>query len=190
MILRTEWERILFPASDPEALAKMVRWARVLLFGHAALALIFVLSGNWILLFLVTFAPFFARWFGTLTHVPQHIGMEPDVADWRRSTRTYLAGPFVRFFYWNMNYHVEHHMFAAVPFLQSAQAAQGAGARSAGRSLRPVRHLARDRRYPAQTEARPHVPPPAGLPGRPQPNRYLTGTPAGSALRRYRTQPG
>ena len=42
--------------------------------------------------------------------------MEPDVADWRRSTRTYLAGPVVRFFYWNMNYHVEHHMFAAVPF--------------------------------------------------------------------------
>ena len=114
--LRTEWERILFPASDPEGLAKMVRWARVLLLGHTALALIFVFSGNWILLFLVTFAPFFARWFGILTHVPQHIGMEPDVADWRHSTRTYLAGPFVRFFYWNMNYHVEHHMFAAVPF--------------------------------------------------------------------------
>ena len=116
VVLRTEWERILFPESDPEGLAKMVRWARVLLFGHTALALIFVLSGNWILLFLVTFAPFFARWFGILTHVPQHIGMEPDVADWRHSTRTYLAGPFVSFFYWNMNYHVEHHMFAAVPF--------------------------------------------------------------------------
>ena len=92
VILRTEWERILFPESDPEGLRKMVRWARVLLFGHAALALVFVLSGNWILLFLVTFAPFFARWFGILTHVPQHIGMEPDVADWRRSTRTYLPG--------------------------------------------------------------------------------------------------
>ena len=104
------------PGIRPRGLAKMVRWARVLLFGHAALALVFVLSGNWILLFLVTFAPFFARWFGILTHVPQHIGMEPDVADWRRSTRTYLAGPFVCFFYWNMNYHVEHHMFAAVPF--------------------------------------------------------------------------
>ena len=108
---------VLFPASDPEGLKKMVRWARaMLLFGHAALALVFVLSGNWILLFLVTFATFLARWFGILTHVPQHIGMEPDVADWRRSTRTYLAGPFVCFFYWNMNYHVEHHMFAAVPF--------------------------------------------------------------------------
>ena len=42
--------------------------------------------------------------------------MQPDIADWRHNTRTYLAGPIVRFFYWNMNYHVEHHMFAAVPF--------------------------------------------------------------------------
>ena len=115
-ILKSESERTLFSASDPGEIRKMVRWARVLLFGHTALGLIFVLSGNWILLFLVTFAPFFARWFGILTHVPQHIGMEPDVADWRRSTRTYLAGPWVRFFYWNMNYHIEHHMFAAVPF--------------------------------------------------------------------------
>ena len=116
VILRSEWDRTLFSTSDPEEVRRLVRWSRVLLFGHTALALIFVLSGNWLLLFLVTLAPFFARWFGILTHVPQHIGMEPDVADWRRSTRTYLAGPFVRFFYWNMNYHVEHHMFAAVPF--------------------------------------------------------------------------
>ena len=71
-------------------------------------------TGNWTLVLLVTFAPYFATWFKIVTHVPQHIGMEPDVADWRRSTRTYLAGPVVRFFYWNMNYHVEHHMFAAV----------------------------------------------------------------------------
>ena len=42
--------------------------------------------------------------------------MEPDVADWRRGTRTYLAGPIINFFYLNMNFHIEHHMFAAVPF--------------------------------------------------------------------------
>ena len=134
--LRTEWERILFPASDPEGLAKMVRWARVLLFGHTALALIFVLSGNWILLFLVTFAPFFARWFGILTHVPQHIGMEPDVAG-LATQHAHLPGRAVRALLL-----LEHELPRRAPHvrrgavLQPAQAAQGAGAGSAHRSLR------------------------------------------------------
>ena len=114
--LRSAWERTLFPAADAADLREMARWCRLLLVGHAALALACVATGNWILVLLVTFAPYLATWFKIVTHVPQHIGMEPDVADWRRSTRTYLAGPVVRFFYWNMNYHVEHHMFAAVPF--------------------------------------------------------------------------
>jgi fatty acid desaturase len=116
VVLKSEWEQRIFPTSEPREVGKLVNWSRFLLGGHAALALIFILSGNWILLLLVTFAPFIATWFVILTHMPQHIGMEPDVADWRRSTRTYLAGPIVSFFYWNMNYHVEHHMYAAVPF--------------------------------------------------------------------------
>ena len=116
VVLKSEWEQRVFPAKQPEALRRLVGWSRFLLGGHAALALIFILSGNWILLLLVTFAPFSARWFVVLTHFPQHAGMRPDVADWRQSTRTYLGGPIVNFFYWNMNYHVEHHMYAAVPF--------------------------------------------------------------------------
>lgn len=115
-VLPSEWERRIFPPEDTAAIRQLQRWSRIVIFGHLALATVFVATGNWILLFLVTFAPFIATWFVMLTHMPQHVGMQGDVADWRRSTRTYLAGPIVRFFYWNMNYHVEHHMFAAVPF--------------------------------------------------------------------------
>ncbi len=115
-ILTSEWERRIFPPEDRDALRQLQRWARTLLFGHLALAVLFVATGNWILLLLVTFAPFIATWFVLLTHTPQHVGMQPVVPDWRLSTRTYLAGPIVRFFCWNMNYHVEHHMIAAVPF--------------------------------------------------------------------------
>ena len=41
-----------------------MNWSRIMLTGHTALALavVFVLSGNWILLLLVTFAPFTAGW--------------------------------------------------------------------------------------------------------------------------------
>ena len=116
VVLKSEWDQRIFATSKTSEVRKLVNWSRFLLGGHALLALTFILSGHWILLILVTFAPFIANWFGLLIIMPQHIGMEPDVADWRHSTRTYLAGPIVRYFYWNMNYHVEHHMFAAVPF--------------------------------------------------------------------------
>ena len=114
--LGTPWEQKIFADENPEKLRSAVRFARILILGHLVLGVVFVASGNWILLLLVTFAQYFASWFKLVTHMPQHIGLEPDVADWRRGTRTYLAGPVTRFFYWNMNYHVEHHMFAAVPF--------------------------------------------------------------------------
>ena len=47
---------------------------------------------------------------------PQHIGMTPDVPDFRLSCRTYTCSWLSAFLYWNMQYHVEHHMFPAVPF--------------------------------------------------------------------------
>jgi fatty acid desaturase len=36
--------------------------------------------------------------------------------DHRFSTRTLKLNRFLQFLYWNMNYHVEHHMFPNVPF--------------------------------------------------------------------------
>jgi fatty acid desaturase len=52
----------------------------------------------------------------TLCGTPQHIGLVPDAADFRLCCRTYTCSPFIGFLYWNMQYHVEHHMFPAVPF--------------------------------------------------------------------------
>ena len=36
--------------------------------------------------------------------------------DHRLNSRTVYMNPINRFLYWNMNYHVEHHMFPMVPF--------------------------------------------------------------------------
>lgn len=116
LILITVWEQRIFPETKPDTFKRMVNFSRIMVIGHTVLAILFIVSGNWILLLLVTFPLFIARWFVFLTHMPQHIGMKPDVADWRHNTRTYLAGPIVCFFYWNMNYHVEHHMYPAVPY--------------------------------------------------------------------------
>ena len=46
----------------------------------------------------------------------QHIGLAQDVRDHRLTTRTMTLNPFLRVLYWNMNYHIEHHMFPMVPF--------------------------------------------------------------------------
>jgi fatty acid desaturase len=36
--------------------------------------------------------------------------------DHRLNSRTVYMNPISRFIYWNMNYHVEHHMFPMVPY--------------------------------------------------------------------------
>jgi len=38
------------------------------------------------------------------------------VLDHRLNARTVYLNPISRFIYWNMNYHVEHHMFPMVPY--------------------------------------------------------------------------
>jgi Na+-transporting NADH:ubiquinone oxidoreductase subunit F len=38
------------------------------------------------------------------------------VLDHRLNCRTVYMNPIHRFLYWNMNYHVEHHMFPLVPY--------------------------------------------------------------------------
>ncbi|MCD9020299.1 fatty acid desaturase family protein [Cohnella silvisoli] len=46
----------------------------------------------------------------------QHLGLKEDVLDHRLNTRTVYMNPIFRYLYWNMNYHVEHHMFPMVPY--------------------------------------------------------------------------
>ena len=46
----------------------------------------------------------------------QHAGLAEDVLDHRLNSRTVQMNPISRFIYWNMNYHVEHHMFPMVPY--------------------------------------------------------------------------
>lgn len=46
----------------------------------------------------------------------QHAGLAEDVLDHRLNSRTVYMNPVFRFLYWNMNYHIEHHMFPMVPY--------------------------------------------------------------------------
>jgi fatty acid desaturase len=114
--LEGEWEHRIFPESSPDKRRQLARWARVLLVGHAVLIAVFVATGQWPLLLLVSLAPFVAGWLNFLCGFTQHIGLPPNVPDFRICCRTMTLNPLLAFLYWQMNYHVEHHMYAAVPF--------------------------------------------------------------------------
>jgi fatty acid desaturase len=59
---------------------------------------------------------FYGAWHHVLTGLTQHAGLAEDALDHRLNSRTVYLNPISRFVYWNMNYHVEHHMFPMVPY--------------------------------------------------------------------------
>jgi len=50
-----------------------------------------------------------------IIHFIQHAGLTNNVQDHRLSTRSVKLNPFLNFLNWNMEYHLEHHMFPMVP---------------------------------------------------------------------------
>jgi len=58
----------------------------------------------------------YGAWHHIMTGLLQHGGLADNVIDHRLNSRTVLMNPISRFIYWNMNYHVEHHMFPMVPY--------------------------------------------------------------------------
>ena len=58
----------------------------------------------------------YGRWLAHYFAFTQHAGLAENVLDHRLNSRTVYMGPVLRFLYWNMNYHIEHHMFPMVPY--------------------------------------------------------------------------
>lgn len=58
----------------------------------------------------------YGAWHHVMTGLLQHGGLADNVIDHRLNSRTVYMNPVSRFIYWNMNYHVEHHMFPMVPY--------------------------------------------------------------------------
>lgn len=113
--VRGEWESHLFPASDPAARRRLFTWARILVLGHGAIIAASLALGWWALPLVTTLSRFYAGGLQYLCNAAQHVGLQDNVADFRLSTRTIILNPVLRFLYWHMNFHIEHHMYAAVP---------------------------------------------------------------------------
>jgi MocE subfamily Rieske [2Fe-2S] domain protein len=58
----------------------------------------------------------YGSWLMQVYSLTQHAGLAENVLDHRLNCRTLYMDPVNRFLYWNMNYHLEHHMFPLVPY--------------------------------------------------------------------------
>jgi fatty acid desaturase len=113
--LSDPWTASLFPDSDPQRRLALIRWARIQLLGHTLLLAAALAMGWWIWPLVFTFPMIFGSWLHFLCNSSQHTGLQDNVPDFRLCCRTIYLNPILQFLYWHMNYHTEHHMYAAVP---------------------------------------------------------------------------
>jgi len=75
-----------------------------------------VATGSLLPLLYVGLANLFGSWLMVVYGLTQHAGLAENVLDHRLNCRTVHMNALHRYLYWNMNYHVEHHMFPLVPY--------------------------------------------------------------------------
>ena len=106
-------EKSYVPESEwPRVIATARIWVAI----YAATIASAIYLGTILPLMVIGLPRFYGAWHGILTGITQHAGLAEDVLDHRLNSRTVYLNPVSRFIYWNMNYHVEHHMFPMVPY--------------------------------------------------------------------------
>ncbi len=109
----TPGERTFIPVSE---FSKIYRNARICVVLYGLVIATAIYWQSWIPIFLFVLPQFFGTWLMIIHNTTQHAGLAENVLDHRLNCRTVYMNPISRFIYWNMNYHVEHHMFPLVPY--------------------------------------------------------------------------
>jgi len=106
-------EETYIPDSD---YAKIFFKARIYLSIYAVVISLCFVFGNILPLLLVGLPNLYGAWLMPVYGNTQHAGLAENVLDHRMNCRTVYMNVVNRYLYWNMNYHVEHHMFPLVPY--------------------------------------------------------------------------
>ena len=106
-------EMTFIPASERH---KVIRVARIWVAIYAATFALALWMGSILPLMVIGLPRLYGAWHHIMTGLLQHGGLADNVTDHRLNSRTVYMNPVSRFVYWNMNYHVEHHMFPMVPY--------------------------------------------------------------------------
>jgi len=108
------WSEELF-MGKPEERKEAKNWARFVLTFHTVVLLISVIIGEPIISVLVSLHVFICRWHHYFLNETQHTGLQSNIPDFRKNTRSITINPISEFLYWHMNWHTEHHMYTSVP---------------------------------------------------------------------------
>jgi fatty acid desaturase len=108
-------ETLFVPVSEQH---KVVRSARIWTLIYLLTIATAIVFHTWLPVVLIGGARFYGTFMQVLYGLTQHAGLGENVIDHRLNTRTVLMNPVNRFLYWNMGYHIEHHMFPMVPYHQ------------------------------------------------------------------------
>ncbi len=95
---------------------KTVFAARVHMAIYAMTIAVALATWSWLPLMLIGLPRIYGSWHMVMCGHLQHAGLAENVLDHRLNSRTVYMNPISRYIYWNMNYHIEHHMFPMVPF--------------------------------------------------------------------------
>ena len=96
--------------------ARVYLVARIYLVIYAALIVACLYAHSILPAMFVGLPTLYGGWLQLYFGGTQHLGLAEDVLDHRLNSRTVYMNPIFRFLYWNMNYHIEHHMYPMVPY--------------------------------------------------------------------------
>lgn len=106
-------EKTYIPESE---FPKIYGKARIYVLIYASVIALAIATHSILPLLFVGLANIVGSWLMVVYGLTQHAGLAENVLDHRLNCRTIRMNFINRYLYWNMNYHVEHHMFPLVPY--------------------------------------------------------------------------
>lgn len=96
--------------------AKVILKARIYIIIYAFVIGVSVFYGSILPIMFIGLPTFLGGWLMPVYGLTQHAGLQENALDHRLNCRTVYMNRINRYLYWNMNYHLEHHMFPLVPY--------------------------------------------------------------------------
>ena len=95
---------------------KVYTRARIYLLIYLGVIALAIATRSIIPLLFIGLPHLYGSWLTVTYGLTQHAGLQENVLDHRLNTRTVYMNRINRYLYWNMGYHIEHHMFPMVPY--------------------------------------------------------------------------
>ena len=109
----TPEERTYIPKSE---FGKVIVRARIYALIYISIFALSIYTGSILPLMYFVLPNFYGTWLTVIYGITQHAGLAENVLDHRLNCRTVYMNVINRYLYWNMGYHIEHHIFPLVPY--------------------------------------------------------------------------